>query len=225
MNEFYQQLPEFWRGVISSIAAALLFALAVLLARIFWASARETWAARRQKLQALRKRLVSADASVRIEANIQLIFSVLMWITIAGIFWFVPDMLYSVTRIEPILVAKVGSLIAVIVALRKILLYQNPSDVTRHDLEEVITGTRFRLVYKPPNGSKIITFAAHGKVIEGHNENETTWRLNGDKLEILNWQDRVFSRFRYDPRTRTFTHTGDADTLSLKNQFILSEPE
>jgi TRAP-type C4-dicarboxylate transport system permease small subunit len=225
LNELYQQLPEFWRGVLSSIAAALIFALAGLLAKIFWSSAREAWAARRQKLQALRGRLISADPSVRIEANIQLIFSVLMWITIAGICWFVPDMLRSVVEIDAILVVKVGSLIAIIIALRNILLYQNRSDVPRRDLEEVITGTRFRLVYKPPDGSKIITFASQGKIIDGHNENETTWRLNGDKLEILNCQDKVFSRFRYDARTRTFMHTGDADTLSLKNQYIHPEPE
>lgn len=225
MNEFYQQLPEFWRGVLSSIAAALILALAGLLAKVFWSSARETWAERQQKLQALRKRLVSDDSSVRIEANIQLIFSVLMWITIAGIFWFVPDMLYSLIDIDAILIAKVGTLVGVIVALRKILLYQNPSELTHHDLEKVITGTRFRLVYNPPNGSKIMMFASQGKIIDGHNENETTWRLNNDRLEILNSQNKVFSRFRYDPRTRTFMHTGDADTLSVKNQFIHPEPE
>jgi hypothetical protein len=103
---------------------------------------------------------------------------------------------------------------------------QKGANVATSDaLEAVITDSIFRLYFQPPDKSKLIKFEPGGGITDGRNQNEDTWRLNGDKLEILNSQKQVFSRFRYDRRSRTFMHTGDTDTLSEKNQFISHEKE
>ena len=48
--------------------------------------------------------------------------------------------------------------------------------------------------------------------------------MRDDYLEILNIENQVFSRFRFDANGVVFHHTNDEDTLSIKGQYIeLSE--
>ncbi len=91
-----------------------------------------------------------------------------------------------------------------------------PSD----SLEKILLSQAFRLFFNPPKMSKRMVFSADGVISEGNNKNEHGWRIVGDKLELLQLDGRVHSRFRYDKSDNTFKHTNDDDTLSIRNQFI-----
>jgi predicted nucleotide-binding protein with TIR-like domain len=90
-------------------------------------------------------------------------------------------------------------------------------------LEAILLAEPFRLVFNPPKFSKRIVFAADGKIIEGNNGNEHSWRIVQNKLELVQLDGKVHSRFVYDAADRTFKHTNDPDTLSIRNQFIVPE--
>lgn len=72
----------------------------------------------------------------------------------------------------------------------------------------------------PVKGHKVMTFNADGTIDKGENDNEKTWRVRGEILEILNSRQQIYSRFRYDKHNGTFHHTNDDDTLSLRSQRI-----
>jgi hypothetical protein len=67
--------------------------------------------------------------------------------------------------------------------------------------------------------SKILTFEPAGKIGEGQNENEHEWRVDGSRLEILNDRNEVYSRF-YVLIDGMLQHTNDADTYSIKGQYM-----
>jgi hypothetical protein len=76
-------------------------------------------------------------------------------------------------------------------------------------------------VYNPESGrAKTLTFKAGGYIGEGRNDNESRWRVAGGRLEILNSQMQVYSRFFLLPDGRSFHHTNDPDTLSIKGQYL-----
>jgi len=96
--------------------------------------------------------------------------------------------------------------------------------VVAPSLEDYVTSQAFRLFYNPPrNGSKRMLFARGGQIIEGNNKNEHAWRIVNDKLELLRLDGAVQSRFTFDEQERKFKHTNEADTASLRNQFIVEE--
>ena len=57
--------------------------------------------------------------------------------------------------------------------------------------------------------------------MEGNNRNEHSWRVVGSKLELLQLDGRVHSRFVLDADSQIFRHTNDSDTLSIRDQFIV----
>jgi hypothetical protein len=71
---------------------------------------------------------------------------------------------------------------------------------------------------------KEITFNDDGTIGVGRNNNEHNWRVRSGLLEMLNHEDRVFSRFAYDDAKGWFVHTNDPDTLSIKSQTIRPKP-
>ncbi|MFN4311414.1 MAG: hypothetical protein ACK4FK_12585 [Ferrovibrio sp.] len=73
---------------------------------------------------------------------------------------------------------------------------------------------------KSAHARKQISFMPDGNIGLGKNKNESSWRLTGEFLELLNSEGKVFSRFKYDPSSNRFLHTNDEDTLSLRNQII-----
>lgn len=95
-------------------------------------------------------------------------------------------------------------------------------------IENSILTSTYRLHFNPNKGrkfSKIMTFGLDGKILEGKNKNEHSWQITNSQLELLQEDGRVHSRFDYQPTTRIFTHTNDKDTLSIKGQFLVPEPE
>jgi hypothetical protein len=84
----------------------------------------------------------------------------------------------------------------------------------------VLTSSTWILHFDPPKGKKPITFEQGGMIGEGRNNNEHSWRLAGNKLEIFNSNGFVFSRFIYDQPLQKWTRTTDPDTKPLPNQYI-----
>jgi hypothetical protein len=84
-----------------------------------------------------------------------------------------------------------------------------------------VTNNSFKLIFDPArNKSKIITFDSGGSIAEGRNDNENRWRVRDGRLEILQSDGAVHSRFVYVPTDRSFQHTNDSDVRSLLNQRI-----
>lgn len=94
------------------------------------------------------------------------------------------------------------------------------------DLRRIIVGRRFRLYHNPkigPERSKTITFDPNGTLGIGANSNEHAWRIKHGKLEIVQADGRVHSRFNYLPDSDLFVHTGEKDTKSARGQYIVPE--
>ena len=88
-------------------------------------------------------------------------------------------------------------------------------------IETFIVTHPLRLFFTPPNRSKRMRFEPDGRIVEGNNRNEHAWRVVDDKLELLQLDGQVHSRFIFDTESQTFTHTNDSDTLSIRDQFIV----
>lgn len=85
---------------------------------------------------------------------------------------------------------------------------------------ELLLGEHWVLNFNPrhPKGRKKISFLDNGSIGDGRNHNESTWRMRNEFLEILNDEGKIFSRFKFDTKTKSFFHTNDEDTLSLRDQ-------
>ena len=76
----------------------------------------------------------------------------------------------------------------------------------------LLSGRYFRFVYRPgENKSKPATFLSNGKIGEGQNSNENTWLIRRGCLEIFAHDERIYSRFRFDPASGRLVHTNDTD--------------
>jgi len=79
-------------------------------------------------------------------------------------------------------------------------------------------------VFNPSaKAAKRIVFGPNGVIVEGNNRNEHKWRLFRKKLELLQLDGKVHSRFEYDAESDQWKHTNESDTLSIRDQYI--EPE
>ncbi|MEN6387002.1 MAG: P-loop NTPase fold protein [Phycisphaerales bacterium] len=116
--------------------------------------------------------------------------------------------------------------IGVIAKQLGINLRKEQSIITYHDL---LLNNEWQLFYNPdkfPNKSKPIIFGKEGKILEGNNQNESSWRTKNGYLEIIDFEGKVHSRFTFDQKNMRFNHTNEADTNSIirdsiKNQFII----
>ena len=87
---------------------------------------------------------------------------------------------------------------------------------------DAITRVRYKFVFNPAtDGSKILTFLGDGTIGEGRNNNESTWRVSGGKVEILDSKGAVYSRFNLLHDGRSLHHTNEDDTRSLKGQYMV----
>jgi hypothetical protein len=91
------------------------------------------------------------------------------------------------------------------------------------EMEQILLSRPFRLVYNPPKYSKRIVFAQGGQIVEGNNKNEHSWRLVRNKLELVQLDGHIHSRFAYVPDEGVFRHTNDPDTRSIRNQYIVPD--
>ena len=92
---------------------------------------------------------------------------------------------------------------------------------TLGSIETILTSQPFRLFFNPPSRSKRMRFEPKGRIVEGNNRNEHSWRVVRGQLELLQLDGEVHSRFKFDRETQTFNHTNDPDTKSIRDQFIV----
>lgn len=194
------------------------------IARISSSSLRE-WAQNQMSaVNVMRQQLSASDSSIRSEANIHLLFNVLKWILIALLLFFLPALMPQPWDTPWFMVAlRVMALGSLLVGLWWIFQYQRLVRVDPEGLEELLQSRRWTLVFNPPHRAKPITFLPDGRVGEGQNKNEHSWRLRNGYLELVQEDGRVHSRFIFHQRNSAFTHTNDDDTLSIKGQYIVPE--
>ena len=88
-------------------------------------------------------------------------------------------------------------------------------------LEALLISRPYRLCFNPKSGAgKRMMFAPGGVILEGNNRNENSWRVTRKKLELLQLDGRVFSRFNYDGAADRWVHTNEEDTISIKGQYL-----
>jgi hypothetical protein len=98
------------------------------------------------------------------------------------------------------------------------------STIPNEEIRSILLSRNWRLYFNPATGgSKRMQFAENGGILTGRNNNESNWRIHNGFLEILNSESRVFSRFYYSQKDERFYHTNDEDTLSIRDQYIISE--
>jgi hypothetical protein len=69
-------------------------------------------------------------------------------------------------------------------------------------------------------------FGPAGKILEGANNNEHSWQVVDGKLELVQADGRVHTRFTYHPRGQLFIDTNDSDTGSrIKRKFMIPEQD
>ncbi|MDL1976279.1 MAG: hypothetical protein LWX55_16210, partial [Deltaproteobacteria bacterium] len=98
-------------------------------------------------------------------------------------------------------------------------------DKTPEDrLKEILINTPFRLFFNPSvpglSKTKIVRFGDKGVIVEGRNNNESSWRIRNELLELVDSAGLVHSRFYYSPNDGRFYHTNDRDTGSIQKHGI-----
>ena len=89
----------------------------------------------------------------------------------------------------------------------------------KQDIRPLLIARSYRL-HTSPKRSKFITFLGDGTIGKGRNDNEFTWRVRRGKLEILNRQGNVHSRFFYNSPSDIFQHANDINSSPNHNQYI-----
>lgn len=89
-------------------------------------------------------------------------------------------------------------------------------------IREILVGRDWSLVFQPADGrAKSMSFAVGGRITQGANHNENTWRVTTDGLlELVQRDGQVHGRFRYDAKKKRFVSTDDPDTRNIRNQYM-----
>ncbi|MDD3816229.1 MAG: hypothetical protein PHZ02_16475 [Desulfocapsaceae bacterium] len=86
----------------------------------------------------------------------------------------------------------------------------------------LLSGRKLTFVFNSEAGkTKIVTFLPDGKIGEGSNENEYSWRIKHGQLEIFASDGSLYSRFKLDGKTGRLCHTNDTDTKSILGQYFV----
>ncbi len=82
----------------------------------------------------------------------------------------------------------------------------------------------FILVYNPHSGaSKIMVLHGGGRIGQGRNNNEDTWRIRRGCLEFVGDDGKLYSRFKLDRAARRLSGVADAAVRSLFGQFMFPQ--
>jgi hypothetical protein len=102
-----------------------------------------------------------------------------------------------------------------------------PPRFSDKDLTEILLAQIYRLYFNPAMGakaSKVMQFGRLGTIINGKNNNEHSWKVKDGKLELLENDGKLHSRFDFDSERGIFIHTNDSDTKSIRSQYMVPEP-
>ena len=86
----------------------------------------------------------------------------------------------------------------------------------------VLNDRGFIFVFDPESkASKKVVFEKKGKINEGMNANESTWRIKRGFLEIFADDGKIYSRFKFDNESGNLIHTNDSDARSMRRQYFV----
>jgi hypothetical protein len=77
------------------------------------------------------------------------------------------------------------------------------SATDREIMEQALLNTIYKLFFRDDR-AKIVRFLPDGEIADGKNNNEHSWRIEKGKLELLNSNGEIHSRFRFDPASKQF---------------------
>ena len=80
---------------------------------------------------------------------------------------------------------------------------RNRSATDRDVMEQALLSTIYKLFFRDDR-AKIVRFWPDGEIADGKNNNEHSWRIEKGKLELLNSNGEIHSRFRFDPASKHF---------------------
>lgn len=110
--------------------------------------------------------------------------------------------------------------------IRRALKSKSPPPADRHrtidataPLIQVVAGKLFRMYFNPPR-YKHIRFEVDGAISEGKNNNEASWRIVGNQLELIQTDGRVHSAFTYDYVQERFEAMGKSGK-GIAGQYIV----
>lgn len=93
------------------------------------------------------------------------------------------------------------------------------------EISKRLRSTPYQLIFNPKRdratGSKPMLFGPDGKIVEGGNQNESSWRVKDGFLELLNAAGEVHNRFKADLNTGVFTTTSDSNIKALAGQYMV----
>lgn len=88
----------------------------------------------------------------------------------------------------------------------------------------VLLGSKYRLFFNPKVSgfakTKIMRFGLEGKILEGRNSNEAAWRIRNNRLELVDSEGSVHSRFLYNPANRLFSQENDPESGTMRKHGI-----
>lgn len=89
-------------------------------------------------------------------------------------------------------------------------------------IQKLISGERrFNFIFDPESKlAKEVTFLRDGRIGEGRNHNEHTWRIRKGALEILASDGKIYSRFRHDRGHGVLMNTNDPELRSNPGQYL-----
>ncbi|MFA5423406.1 MAG: P-loop NTPase fold protein [Phycisphaerae bacterium] len=107
----------------------------------------------------------------------------------------------------------------------------NKEEEKKNEIEKILFNNKWRLFSNPkikPGPSKIMCFGERGLILEGKNDNESSWQISNGFIELIDSNGKVHSRFTYDSKNNQFNHTNDADTgsilkHSIQDQYMIPE--
>jgi hypothetical protein len=82
----------------------------------------------------------------------------------------------------------------------------------------------FILVYNPGSGaSKTIVLHDGGKIGQGRNNNEDTWRIRRGCLEFVSDDGKLYNRFKLDSARGKLVGAADANVRALFGQYMFPQ--
>ena len=109
--------------------------------------------------------------------------------------------------------------------LQAIVAEQEPE--VNAEIQSALLSKPYRLHFNPQRdratGSKLMLFGPNGRILEGSNKNESAYRIEKGRLELLADSGTVHNRFRFDRDSGMFTTTNEPGTPAIKGQYMVPD--
>lgn len=125
-------VPAFWQGVLASILATIVVAIAIKLWSLFSTQAQQSQQRRQQQVKDLRAKMASSDSVVRVEGYFVTLFTVLKLLFIGSILWVLAWSI-SFFKATASLVVALASLVIYYLGLRWLYSTLRPAGATSTD--------------------------------------------------------------------------------------------